>query len=160
MEQSGMNDTVVYMTAERKQEMELELERLRTVRRQEVAERIRSAKDDGDISESGEYEDAKREQAFLEGTIRRLEYQLRHAQLIDPQGVADNVTIGRSVTVVDDEGVVETYLIVGPAEVNARQRKISNESPIGAALLGKRVGDQVRVQTPSGAFDLTVQAIS
>jgi transcription elongation factor GreA len=148
------------MTAERKQEMELELERLRTVRRQEVAERIRSAKDDGDISESGEYEDAKREQAFLEGTIRRLEYQLRHAQLIDPQGVADNVAIGRSVTVVDEEGVVETYLIVGPAEVNARQRKISNQSPIGAAVLGKRIGDKVRVQTPSGAFDLTVQAIA
>ena len=154
-----MEDTVVYMTAERKVEMELELERLRTVRRQEVAERIRSAKDDGDISESGEYEDAKREQAFLEGTIRRLEYQLRHSRLIDPQGVADNVVIGRSVTVVDEEGVVETYQIVGPAEVNARQRKISNQSPIGAALLGKRIGDTVRVQTPSGTFELTVQAI-
>lgn len=154
-----MEDTVVYMTAERKQEMELELDRLRTVRRQEVAERIRSAKDDGDISESGEYEDAKREQAFLEGTIRRLEFQLRHARLIDPQGVADNVAIGRSVTVVDEEGVVETYQIVGPAEVNARQRKISNQSPIGAALLGKRVGETVRVQTPSGTFELTVQAI-
>ena len=154
-----MEDTVVYMTAERKLEMELELDRLRTVRRQEVAERIRSAKDDGDISESGEYEDAKREQAFLEGTIRRLEYQLRHARLIDPQGVADNVAIGRSVTVVDEEGVVETYQIVGPAEVNARQRKISNQSPIGAALLGKRIGDTVRVQTPSGTYALTVQAI-
>src|SRR6478672_7062208 len=118
-----MNDTAVYMTAERKAEMEIELERLRTVRRQEVAERIRSAKDDGDISESGEYEDAKREQAFLEGRIRQLEYQLRHAKMIDPQGVADTVTIGRVVTVVDAEGEVETYTIVGPAEVNARQRK-------------------------------------
>jgi transcription elongation factor GreA len=73
--------------------------------------------------------------------------------------VADNVAIGRSVTVVDEEGVVETYQIVGPAEVNARQRKISNQSPIGAALLGKRVGDTVSVQTPSGIFELTVQAI-
>jgi len=154
-----MEDTVVYMTAERKGEMERELETLRTVRRQEVAERISSAKDDGDISESGEYEDAKREQAFLEGTIRRLEYQLRHARLIDPQGAADNVAMGRAVTVVDEEGVVETYQIVGPAEVNARQRKISNQSPIGAALMGKRVGDTVRVQTPSGMFELTVQAI-
>src|SRR6478672_7440488 len=106
-----MNDTAVYMTAERKAEMEIELERLRTVRRQEVAERIRSAKDDGDISESGEYEDAKREQGFLEGRIRQLEYQLRHAQLIDPQGVAEDVTIGRTVTIEDSEGVEETYVI-------------------------------------------------
>ena len=155
-----MQDTAVYMTAERKVELEVELDRLRTVRRQEVAERIRSAKDDGDISESGEYEDAKREQAFLEGRIRQLEYQLRHAKMIDPQGVADTVAIGRTVTVVDAEGEVETYLIVGPAEVNARQRKISNQSPIGAALLGKHVGDVVRVQTPAGLFELTVQAIA
>ena len=151
---------VVYMTAERKVQLELELDHLRTVRRQEVAERIRSAKDDGDISESGEYEDAKREQAFLEGKIRQLEYQLRNAQVIDPQGVADTVSIGRSVTVVDVDGQVEQYNIVGPAEVNARQRKISNQSPIGAALLGKHVGDVVRVQTPAGVFELTVQAIS
>lgn len=155
-----MSEAVVYMTAERKVELETELERLRTVRRQEVADRIRSAKDDGDISESGEYEDAKREQAFLEGMIRRLEYQLRHAQLIDPQGAADNVTIGRTVTVLDGEGIEEAYTIVGPAEVNARQRKISNESPIGAALMGKRVGDQVRVQTPAGVMEFTVRAIA
>jgi transcription elongation factor GreA len=155
-----MSEAIVYMTAERKQELETELERLRTVRRHEVAERIRSAKDDGDISESGEYEDAKREQAFLEGTIRRLEYQLRHAELIDPQGAADNVTIGRNVTVLDGDGVEETYTIVGPAEVNARQRKISNESPIGSALMGKRVGDLVRVNTPAGVMEFTVRAIA
>jgi transcription elongation factor GreA len=155
-----MNEAIVYMTAERKLELEAELERLRTDRRQEVAERIRSAKDDGDISESGEYEDAKREQGFLEGTIRRLEYQLRHAELIDPQGVADNVTIGRKVTVLDEDGVEETYTIVGPAEVNARMRKISNESPIGAALMGKRVGEVVRVQAPAGIVEFTVRAIA
>jgi transcription elongation factor GreA len=155
-----MSEAVVYMTAERKVELETELERLRTVRRQEVADRIRSAKDDGDISESGEYEDAKREQAFLEGMIRRLEYQLRHAQLIDPQGAADHVTIGRTVTVLDGDGIEEAYTIVGPAEVNARQRKISNESPIGAALMGKRVGEQVRVQTPAGVMEFTVRAIA
>lgn len=155
-----MNEAIVYMTAERKLELEAELERLRTDRRQEVAERIRSAKDDGDISESGEYEDAKREQGFLEGTIRRLEYQLRHAELIDPQGAADNVTIGRKVTVLDEDGVEETYTIVGPAEVNARLRKISNESPIGAALMGKRVGDVVRVQAPAGVMEFTVRAIA
>jgi transcription elongation factor GreA len=92
--------------------------------------------------------------------IRRLEYQLRHAQLIDPQGAADNVTIGRTVTVLDGDGIEETYTIVGPAEVNARQRKISNESPIGAALMGKRVGEQVRVQTPAGVMEFTVRAIA
>ena len=155
----AMQDTVVYMTAERKVELEAELHRLRTVRRQEVAERIRSAKDDGDISESGEYEDAKREQGFLEGKIRQLEHQLRYAQLIDVRGVAEFVVIGRVVTVVDSDGVVETYTIVGPAEVNSRQRKISDKSPIGAALMGKRVGDLVRVQTPAGVFELTIQAI-
>lgn len=155
-----MTEAIVYMTATRKVELEAELERLRTVRRHEVAERIRSAKDDGDISESGEYEDAKREQGFLEGTIRRLEYQLRHAALIDPQGVADNVTIGRTVTILDGEGIEEAYTIVGPAEVNARQRKISNESPIGSALMGKRIGDVVRVQTPVGLLEFTVRAIA
>src|SRR3954471_21123187 len=106
-----MSEQIVYLTPEGKADLEARLEFLRTTRRQEVAERIRSAKDDGDISESGEYEDAKREQAFLEGTIRRLEYQLRHARLIDPQGAADNVAMGRAVTVVDAEGVVETYQI-------------------------------------------------
>src|SRR5689334_24153118 len=113
-----MSEQIVYLTPEGKADLEARLEFLRTTRRQEVAERIRSAKDDGDISESGEYEDAKREQAFLEGRIRQLEYQLRHAKMIDPQGVADTVTIGRVVTVVDAEGEVETYTIVGPAEVN------------------------------------------
>src|SRR3954464_15208229 len=104
-----MEDTVVYMTAERKGEMERELETLRTLRRREVAERIRAAKDDGDISESGEYEDAKREQAFIEGEIRSLENTLRYGRVVENNGVAENVMVGRTVTVRDDEGEEESW---------------------------------------------------
>src|SRR4051794_12454699 len=145
-----MADNVVYLTPQGKQEIEARLEFLRTLRRREVAERIRAAKDDGDISESGEYEDAKREQAFVEGEIRSLENTLRYGRVVENNGVAENVMVGRTVTVRDDEGEEESWTIVSPAESNPRVGKISTASPIGGALVGKRVGDRVSVTTLNG----------
>ncbi len=145
-----MSEQVVYLTPEGKDELETRLEFLRTARRREVAERIRAAKDDGDISESGEYEDAKREQAFLEGEIRSIEQTLRYGRVIVNNGATETVSVGRTVTVRDPEGVQESWRIVSPAEANPRQGKISTASPIGAALVGRHVGEHVEVKTLAG----------
>ncbi|HEX6609115.1 MAG TPA: transcription elongation factor GreA, partial [Chloroflexia bacterium] len=110
-----MTEQVVYLTPEGKAELESKLEFLRTTRRREVAERIRGAKDDGDISESGEYEDAKREQAFLEGEIRSIEQTLRYGRVIENNGTTETVGVGRTVYVKDAEGVEENWRIVSPA---------------------------------------------
>src|SRR5437016_6106696 len=141
---------VVYLTPEGKAELEAKLEFLRTSRRREVAERIRGAKDDGDISESGEYEDAKREQAFLEGEIRSIEQTLRYGRVIENNGATEIVGVGRTVTIVGADGVEESWRIVSPAEANPRQHKISTASPIGAALINRKVGETVPVETLAG----------
>ena len=149
----------VYLTAEGKTRLEEKLQHLLTVRRPEVADRIQQAKADGDISESGEYEDAKNEQAWLEGEIRSLEHTLRHAQVIANGGANGLVTIGSMVKVKDGDGEEETYTLVGSAEANSRQRKISNESPVGKALLGHKPGDIVTVHSPAGKMEFTILSI-
>ncbi len=149
----------VYLTAEGKTRLEEKLQHLLTVRRPEVADRIQQAKADGDISESGEYEDAKNEQAWLEGEIRGLEHTLRHAQVIANGGATGLVTIGSMVKVKDGDGEEETYTLVGSAEANSRQRKISNESPVGKALLGHKSGDTVTVHSPAGKMEFTILTI-
>ena len=147
---------VVYLTAEGKAELEAKLEFLRTTRRREVAERIRGAKDDGDISESGEYEDAKREQAFLEGEIRSIEQTLRFGRVIENNGATEIVSVGRTVTIQEGDGEEESWRIVSPAEANPRHGKISTASPIGAALIGKRVGEVVPVKTLDGQAEYRI----
>jgi transcription elongation factor GreA len=148
---------VVYLTAEGKAELEAKLEFLRTTRRREVAERIRGAKDDGDISESGEYEDAKREQAFLEGEIRSIEQTLRHGRVIENNGATETVSVGRTVTVRPSDGDEdESWRIVSPAESNPRQHKISTASPIGAALIGRKVGEVVQIETLNGHMEMKI----
>jgi transcription elongation factor GreA len=151
-----MTEQVVYLTPEGKAELESKLEFLRTTRRREVAERIRGAKDDGDISESGEYEDAKREQAFLEGEIRSIEQTLRYGRVIENNGTTETVGVGRTVYVKDAEGVEENWRIVSPAEANPRQHKISTASPIGAALINRRVGEVVAVDTLAGRMEYKI----
>jgi transcription elongation factor GreA len=139
----------VYLTAEGKEALELELINLIETRRPEVADRIQAAKMDGDISESGEYEDAKNEQAWIEGRIRTLEHMLIHAQILEaPSG--DSVQPGSRVKLRDGEGEEYEWMIVGAAEANPRQNRISNESPVGRALLGRKAGDKVEVNTPGG----------
>jgi transcription elongation factor GreA len=145
----------VYLTAEGKEALELELINLIETRRPEVADRIQQAKLDGDISESGEYEDAKNEQAWIEGRIRTLEHMLVHAQILEaPRG--DNVQPGSHVSLRDGEGEEYEWMIVGAAEANPRQNRISNESPVGRALLGRKAGDTVEVNTPGGIERFTI----
>jgi transcription elongation factor GreA len=156
-----MTDKPTYLTREGRTKLEAELEELITVQRKEVAGRIAAAKELGDISESGEYEDAKKSQSLLEGRIRDIKHILSRAELIDEDQVANGeVRVGSSVTVrMEDDDEEETWTIVGSAEANPRQGRISNESPIGAALLGKRPRQKVTVQTPSGVMKLTVVKI-
>ncbi|RRR75677.1 MAG: transcription elongation factor GreA [Candidatus Viridilinea halotolerans] len=153
-----MTEKPTYLTREGRAKLEAELEQLTTVERRHVAERIAAAKELGDISESGEYEDAKKAQAMTEGRIRELKSLLSRAEMIDEDPVANGeVRVGCSVTVrFDDDGEEETWMIVGSAEANPRQGRISNESPIGASLLGKRARNKVTVQTPSGLMKLTI----
>jgi transcription elongation factor GreA len=129
-----------------------ELEYLSTEKRREVAARIKEAREFGDISENAEYDDAKNEQAMLEAKIAQLEEKLRAATVIDSKDLGtDVVGFGSSVHVTDAKtGKGDTYTIVGSAEANPAERKLSNESPVGKALVGHRVGDTVSVQLPNG----------
>ena len=148
-------DKPVYLTAEGKTSLEEELTRLKHVRRPEVADRIQQAKMDGDISESGEYEDAKNEQAWVEGRIRTLEHMLQNVQIIDSVK-SNTIVLGSRVKIRDAEGDEYDWTIVGSAEANPRQSRISNESPVGKALLGHKKGDKVRVEAPGGVEELTI----
>ncbi len=156
-----MSDKPVYLTRDGRAKLEAELEQLTTTERKSVAERIAAAKELGDISESGEYEDAKKSQSLLEGRIREIKSILSRAQLIDEDTNGNGeVRVGSSVTVrIEDDNEEETWTIVGSAEANPREGRISNESPIGAALLGKRPRQKVTVQTPSGIMKLTILKI-
>ncbi|WP_179395221.1 transcription elongation factor GreA [Lacticaseibacillus absianus] len=152
-----MADKSYPMTESGKQKLEEELENLKTVKRPEVINRIKIARGFGDLSENSEYEAAKDEQSTLETRIVTVENMLRYATIIDANAVAaDEVSLGKKVSFVevgDDEE--ETYEIVGAAEADAFNGKISNESPIAEGLIGHKVGDTVAVQTPGG--DMTIK---
>ncbi len=155
-----MIDKPVFLTAEGRAKLEKELEFMVSVRRREVAQRIHSAKDQGDITDNAEYEDAKNEQAFVEGRILELESKLRNAVLIANEGnPSGTVTLGCTVTIRDDEGENARYTIVGSAEAKPAQGRISNESPVGKALLGRRPGEDVSVRTPGGSVNYTILSI-
>jgi transcription elongation factor GreA len=150
----------VYLTAEGKEELERELDLLLNVRRPELARKLKEAVAEGDLKENADYHDAKEQQAFLEGRIQYLENILRSAVIITNTGSSDVVRLGSEVTIVeegsDDE---ESYFIVGAAEANPREGKISHESPIGAALLGHKKADKVRVKTPNGEVTFKIKRI-
>ena len=152
-----MNNKPVYLTAEGLAKLKVELVHLITVERPRVAARIHDAKLDGDISENAEYEDAKQEQSFLEGRIGTLEAQLKHAEVI-AKGNGDKVGIGSKVVIKGEDGQ-ETFTIVGSAEAAPREGRISNESPVGAALMGHKKGDTVVVVAPAGEVTFTVVSI-
>lgn len=148
------------MTQAGKEKLEQELEYLKTVRRKEVVERIKIARSFGDLSENSEYDAAKDEQAFVEGRITQLENMIRNAVIIEENMEnSSTVTLGKSVTFVElPDGDEETYTIVGSAEADPFEGKISNDSPIARNLIGKQVGDEVSVQTPGG--DMRVRIVS
>ncbi|HEX9016184.1 MAG TPA: transcription elongation factor GreA [Chloroflexota bacterium] len=150
----------VYLTREGLAKLDEELHHLRTVRRHEVAERIRKAKEFTNTVDNAEYDDAKNEQAFVEGRIQALERLLANAIVVEDSAPSGYVRIGSHVTVVDGEGEESVYAIVGSAEADPKAGKVSNESPIGRSLIGHMVGDKVSVIAPGGSFDLTIKVIS
>ena len=149
------------MTLEGKQKLEAELEELKIVKRKEIIERIKIARSYGDLSENSEYESAKDEQAFVEGRITTLEKMLRFAEVIDDQAVAaDEVSLGRRVTFIElPNGEEESYVIVGSAEASPLEGKISNDSPIAKALIGKKIGAEVSIETPGGSMNVKITKI-
>ncbi|MDN4526293.1 transcription elongation factor GreA [Fictibacillus fluitans] len=150
-----------YMTLEGKQKLENELEQLKTEKRKEVVERIKIARSFGDLSENSEYDAAKDEQAFVEARIVQLEKMIRDAVIIEENKAAgDVVSIGKSVRFQElPDGDEETYMIVGSAEADPFEGKISNDSPMAKSLLGKKVGEKVSVQTPGGEISVKIVEI-
>ena len=152
-------DKPVYVSPEGLRKIEAELEELRTNQRKVVADRIHAAMEFGDYSENSELEQAKNDQAFLEGRIMTLEQMVKHASLIDASEHHDKVEIGSTV-IVESGGTKDTYIIVGSAEAAPAQGRISNESPVGKALLGHRAGEKVRFSVPSGAVEMKIISVS
>lgn len=156
-----MSRKEVILTEQGLKELQDEVNYLSTIKREEVAERIRTARDFGDITENSEYDDAKNEQALLEHRIGVLQEKLRRARVIkDCEIDTDRVCVGSTVTLRDKgSGDVRTYTVVGSAEADPMKAKISNESPIGQAIMGKRVGDEVTVPVPVGSLEYEILAI-
>jgi len=141
-----------FLTRNGYQKLQDELEYLHTVKRHEVAERLHEAMEGGELIEDAEYEAAKNEQAFVEGRIQELEMLLANARVIEETGKSDVVQVGAKVTIQEEDCEPEMYTIVGPAEADPREGRISNESPLGRALMDHRPDDRVRVDAPDGAF--------
>jgi len=150
-----------YLTAEGAERLRDELAHLKGPARQEMSQRLRSAIQMGDLSENADYHKAKEDQGFLEGRINELEYLLANAIIFEIQsGSQEVVNVGMQVTVQEEDEDPETYLLVGAKEASPREGKISNESPIGKALIGHRQGDVVTVQTPGGDIHLKIIKIN
>ena len=154
-----MNNKPAYLSKEGLEQVRQELEELVNVRRAEVASRIHEAKEHGDISENAEYEDAKNEQAFVEGRIQSLSALVKNAVVIDENHSTTHVQIGSTVTLQSNDGK-EKFMIVGSAEAAPAEGRISNESPVGRALLGRKKGDTVVVTVPAGDTSYKIVSIS
>lgn len=156
-----MNHEQHYLTPEGAIKIREELNNLKGAERESISKRLRDAIQMGDLSENADYHKAKEDQGFLEGRIQELEYIVINATIIETKsGVKDIVDIGVTVTVQEGAEEKETYQIVGAKEADPKNGRISNESPIGKKLLGKRVGDIVSIETPGGNLDLKVISIS
>jgi transcription elongation factor GreA len=148
-----------YLTRPGYDKLQDELEYLRTTKRHEVAARLHEAMEGGELIEDAEYEAAKNEQAFVEGRIQELEMLLANARIIEETGKKDVVQVAAKVTIQEAELEPEVYTIVGPAEANPRAGRISNESPLGRALMDHRAGDSVHVDAPGGAFTVRILTV-
>jgi transcription elongation factor GreA len=155
-----VSEQTTYLTREGLKKLQDELEYLKTTKRQEVAERLHAAMDEGDIDENAEYDEAKNEQAFVEGRILTLEAMLKNYVLIeDTARDNEEVALGNIVTVEEGDNPEEKYHIVGAAEADPTQGRISNESPLGRALIGRSVGDTVQVSAPAGLLTFRIVKI-
>jgi transcription elongation factor GreA len=148
-----------YLTAEGEAKLKAELEELKGPRRDELAQRLRSAIQMGDLSENADYHKAKEDQGFLEGRIQEIEYLLRNVITIDEHASRDTVGVGNHVTIQEESFPEETYHVVGAREADPRNGKISNESPIGRALMDHKVGDVVEADTPGGKIKFKILKI-
>ncbi|MFC3211779.1 MULTISPECIES: transcription elongation factor GreA [Planomicrobium] len=156
------NEKQFPMTAAGKQKLEDELDFLKTIKRKEVVERIKIARDFGDLSENAEYDSAKEDQAFVEGRISTLESMIRNAVIIDENDMSnDIVRLGTTVTFVEvPDGDKESYTIVGSAEADPLEGRISNDSPIAKSMIGRTIGDRVKVLTPGGEMEIEIVSIT
>ena len=154
-----MNNKPTYLSKDGLEKLRAELEEMTNVRRPEIADRIHDAKEHGDLSENAEYEDAKNEQAFVEGRIQTLEALIKNATLIDEHHTNDHVQIGSTVKVSGPDGS-QSFTIVGSTEAKPTEGRISNESPVGRALLGRKKGEKVLVKVPAGDFTYKIVSIS
>ncbi|MEO7665323.1 MAG: transcription elongation factor GreA [Candidatus Limnocylindrales bacterium] len=154
-----MNNKPTYITPDGLEKLRKELEEMVSMRRPEIAQRIHDAKEHGDLSENAEYEDAKNEQAFVEGRIQLVESLIKNATLIDEHHSTDHVQIGSTVAVDSPDGK-ESFTIVGSTEARPTEGRISNESPVGRALLGRKKGDKISVRVPAGDISYTIVGIS
>jgi len=145
-----------FLTQEGYQKLQDELDYLRGTKRKEVAQRLHEAMEGGELIEDAEYEAAKNEQAFIEGRIQDLEVLLANARVIEENAKTDVVQVGAKVTIQENGSEPEKYIIVGPAEANPRNGRISNESPLGRALMDHRAGDSVKVDAPGGSFSVKI----
>ncbi len=152
------NDKFI-MTAEGYLEAETELNELKNVRRQEIIEAIKEARAQGDLSENADYDAARNEQAIVEAKIQELEYKLEHAEIIDNRD-KNIVNLGSTVTISYDDGETEEYKLVGSMEADPFENKISNESPLGIALLKHKIGDVVEVASPNGGYNIKIEKIA
>jgi len=148
-----------YLTHEGFERLQKELDYLRTEKRNEVAIRLRNALEDGELIENAELEAAKNEQSFVEGRIKELEMLLSNAHLIEEGKHSDTIQVGSRVKVKEEGYDTEEYVIVGAAEADPRLGRISNESPLGKALLNKKAGDKVKVEAPGGEFEIDIVSV-
>ncbi len=151
----------VLLTKEGKEELEKRLEFLKVTKRAEITERIKTAREFGDLSENAEYDAAKNEQAMIEGEILEIENKLKYAVIIkESSSKKGTISLGSKVDFIDDDlGELFSYEIVGTTEADVELGRISNESPIGNALLGKKAGDNVKVVVPAGITSITIKKV-
>ena len=149
----------VILTKEGKEELEKRLEYLKVTKRAEITERIKTAREFGDLSENAEYDAAKNEQAMIEGEILEIENKLKFAVIIKDTAKKGTVSLGSKVDFIDADGEAYTYEIVGTTEADVELGRISNESPVGNALLGRKAGDVVNIVTPSGVNTFTIKKV-
>ncbi len=154
------DDSKIYLTEEGKERLQSELEELEGPQRKEISTRLKSAIEMGDLSENADYHKAKEDQGFLEGKIMEIQHTLSHAIIVEEnQDESDSVFVGCKVTVQEEDFPPETYYLVGSQEADPAENKISHLSPIGSALMKKKIGDKVNIKTPGGEFELKIIAI-
>ncbi|MFC2049663.1 transcription elongation factor GreA [Chloroflexota bacterium] len=155
-----MSQKKILITREGLVKLQSELEHLLSVRRQDVADKIKRAREKGGTENNAEYEDAKNEQAFVEGRILMLENVVKNATVIEAPALVGVVEVGDKVLIQNQDAKIEQFTIVGSAEASPVEGKISNESPVGEALLGKKIGDEVEVATPAGTIKLLIMDVT